>query len=241
MVMQSAANERQRGLTLVELLVAMAIMSVVITMLVMVFINLQGAYSFTISSDHAREDAREAMALMVTEIRDAQIPTTGLHAGQPPIIYASSNDIRFYTSYGTPGGTGAPILTRFRYRLDSSTGLWTLFEQRDTNGNDMIDSGDERQTIATDIVNHDPNGDGSQDDRSDMFTYSYYDADANLATTGATYSSTGTVVAGTTSVPPAESINIISVGIRIIADLNPGRAPVYLDLQSTVQPRNLRQ
>ncbi len=236
--MQSAVNGRQRGLTLIELLVTIVIMSVVTTMLVMVFIDLQGAYSFTSNSDHAREDARQAMALMVTEIRDAQIPTTGPYAGQPPLIYASSNDIRFYTSYGTPGGTGTPILTHFRYRLDSSTGLWTLFEQRDTNGNDTIDNGDERLSIATDIVNHDPTGDGNQDDRKDVFTYSYYDAN-DFMTTGATYSSTGTVLTGTTSVPAADSINIISVGIRIIADLNPGRAPVYFDLQTEVQPRNL--
>ena len=52
----------QRGLTLVELLVVMVILSVVTTMLVMIFINLQGAYGFTVNSAHAREDARGAMA-----------------------------------------------------------------------------------------------------------------------------------------------------------------------------------
>jgi len=33
----------------------------------------------------------------------------------------------------------------------------------------------------------------------------------------------------------------VSVNIRLIVDLNPRRSPVYLDLRSTVQPRNLRQ
>ncbi len=238
---RTPAAHPQQGFTLIETLVTTAIMTVVTTMIVMVFINLQQAYSFTVNSDLAREDARSAMQQMVTEIRDAQIPTSGPYAGQPPIIYASSNDIRFYTSYATPGGTAAPVLTRYRLRLNSATGLWTLYRQRDTNGNNVIDSGDLKQVVATDIVNHDPNGDGNQSDRVDVFTYTYYDANGNLQTTGATYTSSGSVASGTTSVPSNCLGNIVSVNIRLIADLNPGHSPTYLDLRSTVQPRNLRQ
>ena len=239
--MRTLRRRRERGFTLVELLVVMTIMSVVSTMLVMIFVDLEGASANVISGDQAREDARDAMTLMVTQIRDAQIPTSGPYAGRSPIIYASSNSILFYTSYGTPGGTGTPVLTRFRYRLNSATGLWSLYYQRDTNGNNTIDSGDVSQVLASDIVNHDPNGDGSQSDRVDVFTYAYYDTGGNLDTTGATYTAGGTVASGTTSVPSASLANITSVNIRLIADLNPTHAPVYLDLRSTVQPRNLRQ
>jgi prepilin-type N-terminal cleavage/methylation domain-containing protein len=238
---RASSGRRARGFTLVELLVVMAVMSVVTTMLVMIFVDMERASAYVVNSDQAREDAREAMTRMVTEIRDAQIPTAGPYAGRAPIISASSNGILFYTSYGTVGGAGTPVLTRFRYRLNSATGLWTLYYQRDTNGNNLIDSGDLSQVIASDVVNHDPDGNGSQSDRADSFTYAYYDASGNLATTGATYTASGTVASGTTSVPSVGLAAITSVNIRLIADLNPKRAPLYLDLRSTVQPRNLRQ
>lgn len=236
--MRSHPTSAQRGFTLIEILITIVIMSVVTTMIVMMFINLQGAYSFTVNSDHAREDARDAMTLMVTEIRDAQIPTSGSYAGQGPIVYASSNEIRFYTSFSTPSGIGIPVLTAFTYSLNSSTDLWSLYYQRDTNAPfNTIDSADFSRVVASTIANHDPNGDGNQSDLAEVFTYSYYDSSGNLASTGATYDSSGTV----TSVPTANLPYIQSVNIRLIADLNPAHAPVYLDLRSTVQPRNLRQ
>jgi len=30
------------------------------------------------------------------------------------------------------------------------------------------------------------------------------------------------------------------VHIRVLVDLNPGKSPVYMDLQTTAQPRNMR-
>lgn len=232
-------KDRQRGLTLIELLVVLVVMSIVTTMLVMIFINLQGAYSFGVSSAHAREDARDAMETLVMHIRNAQIPTSGPQAGMAPIVSASSDSISFYTSHGTSGGTGAPVLVRYRYRLQSGKGL--LYYQRDTNGNNIIDSGDLEQVLSRNVVNHDPNSDGSQTDRVDVFAYVYYDGNGHLQTTGATYTATGSVATGITSVPAASLVNISSVNVRLIVDLNPRHAPVYLDLRSTVQPRNLRQ
>jgi hypothetical protein len=220
-------------------MMVVVILGVVSTLIVMMWANLQRAYSFTVSSDQARQAGRDAMARMVAEIRDAQIPTSGPYAGQPPICVASAFDIRFFTSYGL--SDGSIVLTRYRYRLDSSSGVWTLYRQRDTNGNDIIDSGDFRQVITTDCVNQDPSGDGNLSDRVDMFTFSYYESNGNLATTGATYSSDGSVAAGSTSVPTYDLSSIETVNIRIISDLNPRHAPVYMDLRSTVQPRNLRQ
>jgi len=231
----------QRGLTLVELLVVMVILSVVTTMLVTIFINLQGAYGFTVNSAHAREDARGAMETMVAHIRNAQVPTTGPHAGMSPIVSAAGDSISFYTTHGTAGGTGTPVLVRYRYRYEPAAGIRTLAYQRDTNGNHLIDSGDLEQVLSRDVMDGDPNGDGSQTDRVDLFTYSYFDTGGNLRTTGATYTATGNVATGVAAVPAASLASIVSVNIRLIVDLNPRRAPVYLDLRSTVQPRNLRQ
>jgi prepilin-type N-terminal cleavage/methylation domain-containing protein len=237
-MMGTRVRSRQ-GLTLIEVMVVMVILGIVSTLLVLMWVNLQRAYSFTVTSDQARQEARDGMARMVAEIRDAQIPTSGTYAGQPPIRVASAYDIRFWTSYGQPNGT--IVLTRYRYRRNSATGLWTLYRQRDTNGNDIIDSGDLRQVISTVCVDQDPTADGNLSDRVDMFTYSYYASSGNLVTTGATYSSDGHVVSGSISVPTYDLAGIETVNIRIISDLNPRRAPVYIDLRSTVQPRNLRQ
>jgi prepilin-type N-terminal cleavage/methylation domain-containing protein len=237
--MMRPRRKNQRGLTLVEMMVVMVILGIVSTLIVMMWANLQRAYSFTVTSDQARQEARDSMARMVAEIRDAQIPTSGPYAGQPPIRVASAYDIRFYTSYGDPNGN--IVLTRYRYRLNPATGRWTLYRQRDTNGNNVIDSGDLRQVISTICVNQDPNGDGNLSDRVDMFTYSYYNSSGNLVTTGATYDADGHAVSGSASVAAYDLAGIETVNIRIISDLNPKRAPVYIDLRSTVQPRNLRQ
>jgi prepilin-type N-terminal cleavage/methylation domain-containing protein len=235
----NARPERQRGLTLVEVMVVTVILGIVSTLLVMMWVNLQRAYSFTVSSNQSRQQARDSMARMVAEIRDAQIPTSGPYAGQAPIRVASGFDIRFFTSYGQSGGS--IVLTRYRYRLNSATGQWTLYRQRDTNGNSILDSGDLRQVVTTSCVNQDPTGDGNLSDRVDMFTYSYYGTNGSLVTTGATYDADGHSASGTTSVPTYNLSGIETVNIRIISDLNPKHAPVYIDLRSTVQPRNLRQ
>jgi hypothetical protein len=34
--------------------------------------------------------------------------------------------------------------------------------------------------------------------------------------------------------------NILSVQIHLLVDTNPGHSPVYTDLMSTVEPRNMR-
>ncbi|MGO8683413.1 MAG: PilW family protein [Thermoleophilia bacterium] len=229
----------ERGITLIELVVAMTILTIVTTMIVMTWINLQNGYAFTISSEQARQTARDAMADMVAEIRDAQIPTSGPYAGQSPIIVASSYTISFYTSYDQP--SGQIVLVSYSYRQNSSTGVWTLYRQVDTNGNNIIDSGDLCEAVSTYCVNQDPSGTGNLSDRADVFTYTYYDTSGNLQTTGATYTATGSLASGTTSVPAADLSNIVNVNINVISDVNPHHAPVYFDLQSTVQPRNLRQ
>ena len=60
-----------------------------------------------------------------------------------------------------------------------------------------------------------------------LFTYSYRDAAGNV------------VVA--TSVGAADVPRILTIEIHILADVNPGHSPTYMDLMSTVQPRNQRQ
>jgi hypothetical protein len=44
-----------------------------------------------------------------------------------------------------------------------------------------------------------------------------------------------------TWVNPADVPRILTVEIHILADVNPGHSPTYMDLISTAQPRNQRQ
>ena len=73
--------------------------------------------------------------------------------------------------------------------------------------------------IAKNIVNVGSN--------TPLFKYSYLDASGNVVVT--------------TSVAPADVPKILTVEVHILADVNPGHSPTYMDLICTVQPRNQRQ
>ena len=73
-------------------------------------------------------------------------------------------------------------------------------------------------------------GDVSNDrEGRDVFTYWSYDPG-----TGGLVPSEGT----TDLVDPSR---IVEVGITLLVDLNPGKAPNYMDLSTKVQPRNVRE
>ncbi len=60
-----------------------------------------------------------------------------------------------------------------------------------------------------------------------MFTYVVYDGSGNQVRK--------------TTVTVAAMQSILSVEIRVITDLNPGKSPNYFDLRTAAQPRNLRE
>ena len=105
-MMQSPIPQRLRqqgGMTLVELLVAMLILSILTTMIIGTWIALQSSSAQTISSDRARETARDAMSRLRREIRDAQAQREGQPlAGSPAIISAGPTQIVFSTAFNDP-------------------------------------------------------------------------------------------------------------------------------------------
>lgn len=205
---------RQHGMTLVELLVAMIIMGVLTTMIIGTWISLTSAYSFTSRSDRQRDFANQAIARMAREVRDAQkVPgsTTGA------FTFAYPNQIRFYSTFNMAGNsdpTSTPRLTRFMLRNGAV--------YRDLAGNDGIfGTGDDvSRLLVKDVVN--------VSQATDLFRYS-----AINATTGQMYQSSGE----TTLVPAAR---IQTVRILLLVDLNPGKSPNYMDVSTTVEPRNMR-
>ena len=220
---------RQHGITLVELLIAMTILAVVSSMILMSWISLQKSYAQTSRASQSREFARDAVARLTQEIRDAQ----GSNQGSA-ITEAEPMRIVFYSTYNEAGNATpglAPRQTAFVYQWSTATGSGKIFRVVDANGNGVADElGDNDSLAATNgrmIVDNVVNcNNPSAANPTSVFTYSYYDASGTYTTSDS---------------PPDASITTIrAVHIRVLVDLNPGRSPVYMDLQTTAQPRNMR-
>lgn len=199
------ARPGQQGITLVELLIAMTIMTILSGMIVMAWISLQGSYAYSVQSADARGTARDTMARMRREIRDAMTqPSTGLG----PIVTADSNHIQIMSAFNDVGGNVQSV--DYWYRATSST-TGNITRKRGSGA---------EQIVAQNIVNVSSN--------TPLFKYS-------------TVNAAGNVVPLSTPVAAADVPMILTVELHILADVNPGHSPTYMDLVSTVQPRNQRQ
>ena len=224
----------QAGLTLIEVLVSMIIMSVISTMLVGGWISLQRAYSFTSATNSARATARDALDRMSSEIRTSQPPTAAVTTqfylpASPTYPYmCGPTSCVFYSAYNnsaaadgaglaltgsTPPAASAIRLTAIWLRTSDSTLLW----QRDTN-NDGLDASDRTIVLARNCV---ANAAVSRN----IFTYYFRDA-----TTGV-YSHASALTSGTVA-------NLRSVRMELVMDANLSHTPTYVDLATTVRPRN---
>ena len=116
-------------------------------------------------------------------------------------------------------------MTRYYYICNYANGdptTWCIYRQRDTNQNGVFDTGDRVMEIVSNIVNGTTPSTGSP---TPLFQYSYLDG-------------SGALQFGSSPPDPA---TIQTVQIRIMADVNPGHEPTYMDLVSTVEPLNMRQ
>ena len=208
----------QAGLTMVELLIGMAIASVLSGMVLVGWFTLQDSYSSSVKSNKAREYARDGMSRMVREIRDARAGSSVMFA----VTSASGNAIRLTTSFNDAKAASdkasdmldfSPRAVTFTYNATTSTVYRT------------VGTGAPRALVTNVINDRVPSGTSSS---TPLFTYTYLDG------------STGLLVTNTT-VPNQYLANIQSVQIHLVVDLNPGRSPVHMDLVSTAQLRNMRQ
>ena len=198
------SSRSQQGITLIELLIAMTIMSILTAAIVGAWISLQSSYAYSVRSADARGTARDTMARMRREIRDAMTqPSTGLG----PIVTAENNHIQIMSAFNNAGGDVQPV--DYWYRATSAA-TGNITRKRDSGAETIV---------AKNIVN--------VHNSTPLFRYSYLDA-------------AGDVIVATT-VDAANVPRILTVEIHILADVNPGHSPTYMDLFSTVQPRNQRQ
>lgn len=209
-------------MTLIEILIGVAIMGVISTMIIMSWSALQDSYSYTVKSDQARSTARDAVERMRREIRAMQPATTD----GASVTVADSDEIQFTTAFNDFGSdaAGQIRLTRYYYEYDGaeSSGEWCIYRQRDTDDDGSFTSADRTMLIADNVANGTVPSESSP---TPVFTYTYLDSSDTTQTA--------------TSVSDADDLaRIVQVQIRVITDVNPGHAPTYFDLVTTVRPRN---
>jgi prepilin-type N-terminal cleavage/methylation domain-containing protein len=224
-------REAESGITLIELLVSMIILGIVSTMLIAGWINLQRASAFALRSNNARAEARDGLSRMTIELRDAQPPVMPTASPSPTAwaVYtvAQPMQVVFYSSFNQPGagsdgtGTGALKLTRMYLDTSGPTPQKTLYWQRDTDGVAGWTSGDRQFILAKNVVN---SSTPSTSAPTAIFTYGYRQG--------------GVVLWTDNSDSSLDLTTIVAVKIRLITDMNSARSPAYIDLSTTVRPRN---
>jgi prepilin-type N-terminal cleavage/methylation domain-containing protein len=213
---------RQDGVTLVELLVGIVLLGIITTMLVGGFFTMQSSYAFTQRMNLARATAREALDRIASELRDCAPLSLTPSVTNTAIKLAGAYEVDFYSSYNqgnaSSDGTGKANLRLTRLYLTGSGDYRTLVLQRDTNNNGTFDAPDRSITLATNVVNG-----SSKVNVPYIFTYGYTDS-AGVAQ------------------PPAHSVADLSkitwVKVRLLVDGNLNHSPNYIDLTTSVRPRN---
>jgi prepilin-type N-terminal cleavage/methylation domain-containing protein len=230
-------NGSQAGITLIELLITLVILSIVSTMLIGTWISLQRAYAFASAKNTATATARDALDRVSSEIRDAQGVTysaspspstsTPFYFGGTSPYVCDANDCVFYSAFNNPNA----VLQSGQYGRDQLrlTAIWldtsgtqaqkTLYWQRDTNGSGTFDSGDRKVILARNVVN------SAAAVNKPIFTYVFRGSSG-------TYTTSTSLTAGNVA-------TLTSVQVDIIVDANLSHTPTYIDLRTTVEPRNL--
>jgi len=217
----TTTRHRQSGVTLVELLVAMLIMGVLSAMIIGSWMALTNAYSYTSRSNRQRDFANQAIARMAREIRDAQKIPGGTTTA---FVRAYPSEVRFYSTFNMAGAsdpTSSPRLTRFILRQTNvATHVGAIY--REFPGPDgVFNTGDDvSRLLVGDVVN--------LRTTDDLFTYH-----AVNQATGELYPSNGM-----TTLVPAGRVQTVAILLQV--DLNPGKSPNYMDIATTVEPRNMR-
>ena len=205
-------RSRQSGFTLTELLVVLVVGTIVSGLIIVGWISLTTAYSHNTRSSKSRDDARLAVARISREIRDAE-PNGGATA----IISATAGSIVFTTTFNVEGNTSAttkPVLTKYEY----DTATQSLHRWRDFQGDGSWDRDD---VVVRHLENKwDP---ATRTFLVDPFEYGTMDSEREI-----TFSAS----------PAGSTASIKMVRIHLLVDQNDERAPVPMDLVTTVQLRN---
>jgi prepilin-type N-terminal cleavage/methylation domain-containing protein len=230
----NSTRRSQNGLTLIELLVAMIILSIISTMLVGAWISLQRSYAFASAANKARATARDAIDRVSSELRAAQPPTLVASTPMPtPFYFADVSpdayNCVFYSAYNNSAAADGTGMARRRLtKIWLNTSDQKLYWQRDTypspNGDGQLTSNDRTLVLARNVVSY------SLSPKKPIFVYYFRDP-----TTGVYTNSKDAPVTLLTSTSAA---NLVSVQIELVVDANLAHTPSYADVITTVWPRN---
>lgn len=241
---RSMSPRSQRGLTLVELLVGLIIMSILTTMILVSWFALSRSYSYSVTSNKARDSAREAIARLARETRDAQSVDATAEAA---LIRARARTVVVSTTFNM-ADNGDPTTTPrlVMYRLYPDGQLWRFYDKDRDGVIDNVDmnadgwpanpyqpservSGEGARLLVKDVVNDVVPSTGHP---TPLFHYSYYETNA-----GPNY---GQLTQDTTVLGANNRRKVVSVQMNLLVDLNPARSPIYTEFQTTAQLRNQR-
>ena len=207
----------------------MVILAVVSTMLVTIWISLQRSADFSEQKNSAAATGRGVLDRVSSELRAAQ-PCAASTATPFKVTLASpyvcdGYDCTFYTPYnnalaatqsGTDGQEQARLTSIYLDTSGTSPGK-KLMMVIDSNSNGSFGAGDQTITLASNVVNT------AASVNRPIFTYV-------LGNSG-TYTTTTSLNAGNATA-------VVAVNIEIVVDTNMLAKPTYVDLVSTVRPRN---
>ena len=217
---------RQRGATLTELLIGMIVLAIVTTMIIAGWTALQNSQAKTLQSNTNQATARDALARISRELRNAQPRALT----ESPFVSAGPREIVFYSAFNNPGadmdGTGLGQLRLTRVYLDTAgtQPQKNLYWQRDTDNDGVFTASDRRILLASDVVNNSLPNSAASLSYTAIFTYTWPD--------GSGGSQTGDSVTGN------DLGKISSVRIHLLVDRNLNKPPGPTDLETTITPRN---
>jgi hypothetical protein len=214
-------------MTLVELLVASALMLVVMAAIYGVWSGLDRTFRFTNDDMIAQQEAREAMGEIVEFTRTARVPAV------PPtefrsteISYAGPFRLEMWTDIDRDSGH-TPELVRFRVDPnpldDVSRKAFTLLRETGNSATGDFDGG----TIQVRMVNKNVSNDAANQ------LFSYADLAGNTLPFDAVDGDGNPVLSDPTKIREVQ----ITLRVDVFAD----EAPATNVLSSVVQPRNMRR
>lgn len=219
--MSPVSRKSQTGVTLVELLIVIVIMSVVSTMILGTWFALSRAYANATQSAKQRDHAQMAMERLTREIRDVQaVPPTGMVPALDGLAISPGalgpESLRFNTTFNMAAAGDPSTEPRLvEYTLANGT-----LYRRLAGADRVFGADDPLQAVVEHVVNT-PKG-------ADLFQYYYYDG------TGQLRRSTGTADL------PSSTSRIKAIKVTLLIDLRPGHSPEYMKIVNVVQPRNQR-
>lgn len=206
-------RRREQGLTLMELLIVCIIGSIVTGGMIFLWFNINRSSAMTVSHAETRDFARDGIARLSREIRDAEAaPET------QAIQEATANDLSFYTTFNQAGNEiskTTPRLVHYRYVSNGmKNGVETYRLVRQVEG----ETG--QRIVIPYLLN----------DGGFSYTYMTLDQAQNKYV----------LEENAASVPEEDYARILTVRIHVLVDLDPGKAPNPMEITTAAQLRNQR-